>query len=135
MTDTATRRPAPGETPRIRQPDREKMEAGIRLFLEGCGVDLDDANVRETPERVARAWADEFLDGYDTEPRQALGAFYYERKPAADEMVLVTSIDFQSMCPHHLLPTAAWPMWPICPPATSWAFRGWPGWWTRWATG
>src|SRR5690606_25518998 len=56
---------APGETPRIRPPDREKMAEGIRLFLEGCGVDLDDPNVRETPARVAMAWADEFLDGYD----------------------------------------------------------------------
>jgi len=96
--------PAPGETRRVRPPDRAKVEAGIRLFLEGCGVDLDDANVRETPARVARAWLEEFLDGYDRDPREALGDFYEERQPAADEMVLVTSIDFQSMCPHHLLP-------------------------------
>jgi GTP cyclohydrolase I len=67
-------------------------------------VDLDDPNVRETPARVATAWADEFLDGYDRDPREVLGDFYEERQPAADEMVLVTSIDFQSMCPHHLLP-------------------------------
>jgi GTP cyclohydrolase I len=80
------------------------MEQGIRLFLEGCGVDLDDPNVRETPARVAKAWAEEFLDGYDRDPRQVLGDFYEERKPMADEMVVVTSIDFQSMCPHHLLP-------------------------------
>jgi len=96
--------PAPGETPRIRPPDREKMAEGVRLFLEGCGVDLSDPNVRETPERVARAWAEEFLDGYDKNAREVLGDFYEERKPAADEMVVVTSIDFQSMCPHHLLP-------------------------------
>lgn len=80
------------------------MARGMRLFLEGCGVDLDDPNVRETPRRVAKAWAEEFLDGYDLDPRQVLGDFYEERQPAADEMVVVTSIDFQSMCPHHLLP-------------------------------
>lgn len=96
--------PAPGETPRIRPPDREKMAEGVRLFLEGCGIDLNDPNVRETPVRVARAWAEEFLDGYDKNAREVLGDFYEERKPAADEMVVVTSIDFQSMCPHHLLP-------------------------------
>jgi GTP cyclohydrolase I len=95
---------APGETRRIRPPDREKMAEGIRLFLEGCGADLDDANVRETPQRVAKAWAEEFLDGYDKEPREVLGDFYEERKPAADEMVIVSSIDFHSLCPLHHLP-------------------------------
>lgn len=96
--------PAPGETPRVRKPDLDKMAEGMRLFLEGCGVDLADPNVRDTPVRVARAWAEEFLDGYDKSPREVLGDFYEERKPAADEMVVVTNIDFQSMCPHHLLP-------------------------------
>lgn len=80
------------------------MAEGIRLFLEGCGVDLDDPNVVNTPQRVADAWADEFLDGYDQDPRTVLGDVYEERAPSADEMVVVTSIDFQSMCPHHLLP-------------------------------
>lgn len=97
------RRPQ-GETPRIQPADRRKMEEGVRLFLEGCGLDLDDPNVRDTPRRVALAWAEEFLDGYEKSPREALGDFYEERKPEADEMVVVTSIDFQSMCPHHLLP-------------------------------
>lgn len=100
----ATRPRPPGETPRIRPADPAKMAEGIRLFLEGCGVDLDDANLRETPARVAKAWAEEFLDGYETDPHRVLGDFYEERKPAADEMVVVTSIDFVSMCPHHLLP-------------------------------
>jgi GTP cyclohydrolase I len=95
---------APGETPRLRPPDVARMAEGIRTFLEAAGVDLQDPNVRDTPERVARSWAEEFLDGYDKEPREVLGDFYEERKPAADEMVVVTSIDFQSMCPHHLLP-------------------------------
>lgn len=104
MHDDSRGRRAPGETPRIARPDPAKMAEGMRIFLEGCGVDLTDPNVRDTPERVAKAWAEEFLDGYDRDPREVLGDFYEERKPAADEMVVVTSIDFQSMCPHHLLP-------------------------------
>ena len=97
-------RKAPGLTPRPRPFDVERMAEGVRLFLEGCGIDLDDPNVRETPSRVAKAWALEFLDGYDKDPHRVLGDFYEERQPEADEMVMVTSIDFQSMCPHHLLP-------------------------------
>ena len=93
-----------GETPRPRPMDRAKMEEAVRLFLEGCGIDLTDPNVRDTPRRVSEAWAEEFLDGYDKSAREVLGDFYEERKPEADEMVVVTSIDFQSMCPHHLLP-------------------------------
>lgn len=99
-----SRRRPQGETPRLRPPDRRRMEEAIRLFLDACGMDLEDPNVRDTPQRVAQAWAEEFLDGYDKSPHDALGDFYEERKPEADEMVVVTSIDFQSMCPHHLLP-------------------------------
>lgn len=102
--DSRDRRLPIGETRRIRPVDRDQMAAGIRLFLQGCGVDLDDPNVRETPYRVTEAWVEEFLDGYDQDPREVLGDFYEERQPTADEMVVVTSIDFRSMCPHHLLP-------------------------------
>jgi GTP cyclohydrolase I len=102
--DSRDRRLPNGETRRIRPVDRDQMAAGIRLFLQGCGVDLDDPNVRDTPYRVTEAWVEEFLDGYDQDPREVLGDFYEERQPAADEMVVVTSIDFRSMCPHHLLP-------------------------------
>lgn len=93
-----------GETRRIRPVDRDKMTEGVRLFLQGCGIDLEDPNVRDTPYRVTEAWVDEFLDGYDRDAHEVLGDFYEERQPLADEMVVVTSIDFQSMCPHHLLP-------------------------------
>jgi len=32
--------------------DSEKIETGIRLVLEGLGVDPDDSNFRRTPHRV-----------------------------------------------------------------------------------
>jgi GTP cyclohydrolase I len=32
--------------------DREKIETGVRLILEGLGVDPDDSNFRRTPHRV-----------------------------------------------------------------------------------
>lgn len=80
------------------------MAEGIRLFLDGCGIDLRDENVRETPAKVAKAWAEEFLDGYGRDPASVLGSVYDAEAPASDEMVLVTGIDFVSMCPHHLLP-------------------------------
>ena len=47
----------PGETPRIRPVDLEKAEEGVRLFLEGLGIDLDDSNVRETPPASERPTA------------------------------------------------------------------------------
>jgi len=104
MSDGQEHSTPPGETPRIRPADPAMMQEGIRLFLEGCGIDLADPNVAETPRRVTEAYLKDYIDGYDKTPRQVLGSFYEERSPAADEMVMVNSVDFVSMCPHHLLP-------------------------------
>src|SRR6202041_2312579 len=54
-----------------------------------------------TPERVAQAWASDFLDGYACDPASALGELH--PAPRAG-LVCVTGLDFHSTCPHHLLP-------------------------------
>ena len=35
-----------------------KMQAGVRLLLEGMGVNVTDADFRKTPERVARLYSE-----------------------------------------------------------------------------
>lgn len=72
-------------------------------FLRGAGADVRDPHLRQTPQRVAAAWLDEFLDGYRTTPEEALG----EKYPAPEGdggLVMVTELRFRSVCPHHLLP-------------------------------
>ncbi|MFL5322471.1 MAG: GTP cyclohydrolase I [Myxococcaceae bacterium] len=84
--------------------DRRRMEAAVKEFLLGAGMDLRDPNLRETHKRVAEAWIEEFIDGYAKTPSEVLGEKYPAPKGAKGELVIVTNLRFHSMCPHHLLP-------------------------------
>lgn len=83
-------------------PDREAMQRAVSEFLRAAGVPLDDPELDLTPERVAAAWADEFLDGYRRTVREALGVL--SNAPSGGGLVLVTHLDYTGVCPHHLLP-------------------------------
>lgn len=87
-----------------RAPDLEAMRRAVQQFLVSSGLPPDDPELRETPARVAEAWAAHFLDGYGRDPDAVLA----ERIPVPDglrgELVVVTGLRFHSMCPHHLLP-------------------------------
>ncbi|HTP28995.1 MAG TPA: GTP cyclohydrolase I, partial [Anaeromyxobacteraceae bacterium] len=77
----------------------------MRDFLAALGFDLEECpDLEETPKLVARAWAEELLDGYRAAPRDIL----LERLPAprskGSELVVLSGLAFQSVCPHHLLP-------------------------------
>lgn len=73
-------------------------------LLRATGLDLADPNLRDTPRRVAEAWATELLDGYGRDPAEVLGEVYPAPKGSSGEMVVVSDLRFHSMCPHHLLP-------------------------------
>ncbi len=73
----------------------------IRRQLELLGEDPARDGLKRTPLRVAKAF--EFLtQGYHQDPRKVLNNALFESK--SDEMVIVTNIDFYSLCEHHLLP-------------------------------
>jgi len=80
------------------------MRRAVRDFIGAAGLDLSDPNLRETPQRVARAWIEDFLDGYRTTPEEALGETYPAPEGGGRELVVITGLEFHSMCPHHLLP-------------------------------
>jgi len=81
--------------------DLQKMERGIRLFLEGLGEVARREDIRESPRLVARAFAEELLSGY-------LAGETWRLKPLSDAppeaLVVVKGIQFVSICRHHLLP-------------------------------
>jgi GTP cyclohydrolase I len=81
--------------------DRDKMEAGIRLFLEGMGEFVVGPEIEKTPRRVARAWAEDLVSGYGVDPSTELT---YVAAPAGGGPVIVKDIRFSSVCVHHLLP-------------------------------
>ncbi len=80
--------------------DRNKIEDGVKLILEGIGEDLGREGLIGTPERVWRMY-EEILNGKEIDMSAILERTFYEQH---DEMVLVKDIPFFSICEHHLLP-------------------------------
>lgn len=80
--------------------DHDKLRAGVRLLLEGLGLDLDDPRIVDTPARVARMY-DEIFAGLLVEPAEVVDVVFDE---PYDELVMVRDIPFVSICEHHLVP-------------------------------
>jgi GTP cyclohydrolase I len=72
----------------------------VRTLLEWIGEDPNREGLRETPARVVRSLAD-MTAGLRRTPE---GLFKTFEDGTCDEMVLLTGIEFQSLCEHHLLP-------------------------------
>ena len=85
-----------------RAPDREALAKAIADLLLASGAELD-AETRGTPERVAKALLEDFLDGYGKDPVKVLESSLVPA-PKKGELIIVSQLDFHSMCPHHLLP-------------------------------
>lgn len=80
--------------------DREKVEAGVRLILEGIGEDDKREGLIETPERIARMY-EEIYGGMDMDAALPLKKRFHVSN---NEMVVEKDITFYSTCEHHLLP-------------------------------
>jgi len=81
--------------------DREKIESGVRLILEGIGENADRPGLLGTPRRVADMYEDIFSGIGAPDPADLLVAMPGDHHR---EMVLIKDIDFYSICEHHLLP-------------------------------
>ncbi|MBQ7131645.1 MAG: GTP cyclohydrolase I FolE [Oscillospiraceae bacterium] len=80
--------------------DKEKIEAGIRLILEGIGENCQREGLKETPERVARMY-EEIFAGYHDDAKIHLSKTFNAEN---NEMVIEKDITFYSCCEHHILP-------------------------------
>jgi GTP cyclohydrolase I len=80
--------------------DIERVTAAVREILIGIGEDPERDGLRDTPGRVARAYAEMFT-GLETDPAEVLATTF---EMEHDEMVLVRDIEVWSTCEHHLLP-------------------------------
>ena len=72
----------------------------MREILIGIGEDPDRDGLRDTPERVARAYAEMFA-GLRQQPEEVLATVF---DLGHDEFVLVKDIEVWSCCEHHLVP-------------------------------
>ncbi|WP_100448696.1 GTP cyclohydrolase I FolE [Glycomyces xiaoerkulensis] len=80
--------------------DLPRIEAAVREILEAIGEDPDRPGLKETPRRVARAYAELFA-GLRIDPEQVLKSSFDEDH---NELILVRDIEVQSFCEHHLMP-------------------------------
>src|SRR5947209_19943405 len=80
--------------------DQGRIRAAVREILAAIGEDPEREGLRETPDRVARMYA-ELFSGLHKDPREVLQKTFTQKY---DEMVLVKDIGFESVCEHHLLP-------------------------------
>ena len=80
--------------------DQPRIALAVREVLEAIGEDPERSSLLETPERVARMYAELFA-GLHSDPARHLQKCFEEQ---FDELVLVREISFNSLCEHHLLP-------------------------------
>ena len=82
------------------QLDLQAIQEAVRTILQAVGEDPSRPGLAETPQRVARMYA-ELFSGLRTDPAAELVP---TDEPQADGLVVVRDIPLYSMCEHHLLP-------------------------------
>ena len=84
----------------VRPFDAELAERAVRDLLVAIGEDPERDGLKDTPGRVARAYAEMFR-GLHMTPDEVLATTF---DLGHDEMVLVKDIELYSTCEHHLVP-------------------------------
>ena len=80
--------------------DQERIAAAVREILFAIGEDPNRDGLLDTPNRVARMYA-EVCAGLHQEPSEHLATMF---EADHDEMVMVRDIPMYSLCEHHLIP-------------------------------
>lgn len=76
----------------------DRLERIIRDLITELGLDITDQHFEGTPARVARLYR-ELTRGSRLDPAQILKTFDSKHS----ELIVVSEINFYSLCPHHLL--------------------------------
>jgi len=80
---------------------KQVVADAVTAILSAVGEDPTREGLLNTPNRVARSY-DELLIGYKVDPAALLNNALFD--VSYSEMVVVTDIDFYSLCEHHMLP-------------------------------
>ncbi len=89
------------EFPPIDTPmDLDRIAKAVKEILEAIGEDPERDGLRDTPERVARMYA-EICSGLHEDADTHLAVTF---EAGHDEMVMVRDIAVQSVCEHHIIP-------------------------------
>lgn len=80
--------------------NQDKIREGVRLLLEGIGEDTGREGLLETPDRIARMYAEIFAGSSEDASVPLSRVFTVDDS----ELVLEKDIVFYSMCEHHMMP-------------------------------
>ena len=80
--------------------DQPRIAAAVREILLAIGEDPNRSGLKDTPARVARAYAEMFT-GLHQDPSELMATTF---DIGHAEMVMVKDIPFYSTCEHHLVP-------------------------------
>ncbi len=78
--------------------EQDRLQTIITMLLEELGLEVESDHFRDTPKRVARVFR-EFTRGYRAKPAEILKTFPSRNR----DLVVVSDVEFFSLCPHHLL--------------------------------
>jgi len=81
--------------------DQAAVEKAVLEMLYAIGEDPARQGLLDTPRRVAKAYR-ELVSGYTTDPVELLNNAVFD--VAYDDMVVVSNIEYYSLCEHHMLP-------------------------------
>ncbi|HEX9864083.1 MAG TPA: GTP cyclohydrolase I FolE [Acidimicrobiia bacterium] len=81
--------------------DQARIEKAVLEIIEALGEDPEREGLLETPQRVAKFYAEVF-EGLHRDPGDVVDAFFGEEH--YQEIVMVREIPFYSMCEHHFVP-------------------------------
>jgi GTP cyclohydrolase I len=81
--------------------DEDAVQNAVLQMLYAIGEDPSREGLTDTPKRVAKAYR-ELVSGYTTDPIELLNNAIFDIE--CDDMVIVSAIEFYSLCEHHMLP-------------------------------
>lgn len=81
--------------------NKNKIESCIREILIEIGENPDREGLKETPKRVAKMY-EEIFQGIKQNPKEHLQTYFNELQ--SGDIVIVSDINFFSLCEHHMLP-------------------------------
>jgi GTP cyclohydrolase IA len=84
-------------SPRARAIDHDAVQRAARELLCALGADVDSESLRETPRRVADAYAELLTP-------QPFRATTFPNDDGYDGLIVARAIPFHSLCMHHMLP-------------------------------
>ncbi|MDG1437207.1 MAG: GTP cyclohydrolase I FolE [Rickettsiaceae bacterium] len=86
----------------MKKTTKEEAEKAVRTLLNYIGEDPSREGLLETPSRVIKSYT-ELFSGYDTSLDDVLNKRFGDVNKYND-MILLKSISFTSVCEHHMLP-------------------------------